>query len=292
MCVGRVPSGEKEVHYPISVNLQNGPPVDVYTEEKENLEIMHQKIDFEYSQDILAVTTIWTKEIIFSINDYIKTLSDTKAYRILYYTTQPAHVVTSLAVLLVAFLCRSKSAVATLSPVWTLLYLGSFSAHFGAQIWMTFVSGLSLYFTMPRHTFGTVQKVLFPRYFLLNAFFSLITLAIFFRVKNNELRTTEIGIQAAAMSLCFLTELVIFLYFTPPLLSLISRKTAIEKEAGVGLEVGKFEPGKLKSCPHYMKIHKDFRKAHMKIAMGNIFTMACTTLHLYYLASKLCMLSL
>lgn len=94
------------------------------------------------------------------------------------------------------------------------------------------------------------------------------------------------------MTLCFLTELVIFLYLTPPLLALIASKTEIEKEAGVGFEVGKLEPGKLLKCPHYVKIHKAFRKVHMSIAIGNIFTMACTTLHLYYLACKLCALSL
>lgn len=94
------------------------------------------------------------------------------------------------------------------------------------------------------------------------------------------------------MTLCFLTELVIFLYLTPPLLALMSTKIAIEKEAGIGLEVGKLEPGKLLKCPHYVKIHQAFRKVHMSIAMGNVFTMACTTLHLYYLSCKLCALSL
>jgi len=79
------------------------------------------------------------------------------------------------------------------------IYLASFVMHFGAQIWMTFVSGnyekdvkhlrgirasrllissllyrnliagLSLYFALPRHTFGEVQRVLFPRYFTINA---------------------------------------------------------------------------------------------------------------------------
>lgn len=116
-------------------------------------------------------------------------------YRILCHTTQPAHLVTSVAVLFLAFLCRSRTAVATISPIWTLLYLGSFSAHFGAQIWMTFVSGLALYFSLPRHTFGSVQKVLFPKYFLLNAGLSFITLTIFLRVKNKELATMEITLQ-------------------------------------------------------------------------------------------------
>lgn len=82
-----------------------------------------------------------------------------------------------------------------LSPVVTLIYLASFSAHFGAQIWMTFISGLALYFSLPRHTFGHVQKVLFPKYFLLNATLSLITLVVFLRSNNKNLAVTEILIQ-------------------------------------------------------------------------------------------------
>lgn len=94
--------------------------------------------------------------------------------------------------------------------------------------------------------------------------------------------------QASGMLICFLIELTIRLYLTPPLLSLLSEKNVMEKEAGVGMEVGKFALGKLKQCPHYLRIHKTFRKVHSTIAMLNIITMACTMLHLYYLSHKIC----
>lgn len=90
------------------------------------------------------------------------------------------------------------------------------------------------------------------------------------------------------MSLCFLVELVIRLYLTPPLLSLIAEKHEMEKDAGVGMEVGKFSLGTLKQSPHYLKVHKQFRRIHSTIAMLNIVAMACTMLHLYYLSHKLC----
>lgn len=81
------------------------------------------------------------------------------------------------------------------SPLWGVLYLGSFSAHLGAQIWMTFISGLSLYFALPRHTFGNIQQVLFPKYFLLNAVLSLITLIVFLKSNNSKLETPEVALQ-------------------------------------------------------------------------------------------------
>lgn len=92
------------------------------------------------------------------------------------------------------------------------------------------------------------------------------------------------------MGSAFFLELLIRLYLTPPLLKLMQLKTNIERAAGVGAEIGRHDPGPLKHCPHYIKIHSAFRKTHMTIAMGNMLTMACTVLHLYYIASKLCVL--
>lgn len=92
------------------------------------------------------------------------------------------------------------------------------------------------------------------------------------------------------MSGAFFLELLIRLYLTPPLLQLIVQKNALERAAGVGNEIGRHNPGPLKHCPHYLKIHNAFRRVHVSIAMGNMLTMACTVLHLHYIASKLCVL--
>ncbi|EFN81882.1 Transmembrane protein 205 [Harpegnathos saltator] len=170
------------------------------------------------------------------------------------------------------------------------IYLASFVMHFGAQIWMTFVSGLSLYFALPRHTFGEVQRVLFPRYFTINACLSLTTLLIFVKHHPPHTWDTEIAIQVGGMSGAFFLELLIRLYLTPPLLRLIVLKNNLERTAGVGNEIGRHNTGPLKHCPHYLNIHHTFRRVHVYIAVGNMLTMACTVLHLHYIASKLCVL--
>ncbi|CAH0562544.1 unnamed protein product [Brassicogethes aeneus] len=274
MCVGKVAA---EVKMPLArtksvASVHTNPP---------------RKEKIQYSEDILAVSTHYTKEILYGIDSFKNKFQNSVFYKILTHTTQPAHLITALAVISLAFLILPATHEdAPKSSLLTLVYLGSFSAHFGAQIWMTFISGLALYFSLPRHIFGSVQKVLFPKYFLLNAILSLITLVVFLR-HNKDLRVPEIFVQTIGMSICFFTELIIRLYLTPPLLTLITEKNQIEKSAGVGFEVGKVDPGKLKHCPHYLKIHKKFRKVHMSIAIGNIVTMACTMLHLYYLSQKL-----
>lgn len=61
--------------------------------------------------------------------------------RILTRTTQPAHAVLFAGVLVVASSLMPGQSGSTKSTSSALLYLACFAAHFGAQLWMTFVSG-------------------------------------------------------------------------------------------------------------------------------------------------------
>ncbi|XP_015184922.1 PREDICTED: transmembrane protein 205 [Polistes dominula] len=247
----------------------------------------------DLADDFLAASTIKYSVFVNALIRYYEAIQRSKIFKIFFYTSQPAHVIMIAAILFVTSILvpsRDKIYVTNSSRIASFIYLTSFVMHFGAQVWMTFVSGLSLYFALPRHTFGEVQRVLFPRYFTINACLSLITLLIF--VKHHPIYTwdTELAIQVIGMSGAFFLELLIRLYLTPPLLQLIVQKNAIERAAGVGNEIGRHNPGPLKHCPHYLKIHNAFRRIHVCIAMGNMVTMGCTVLHLHYIASKLCVL--
>uniref|UniRef100_A0A1B6CNU1 TMEM205-like domain-containing protein n=1 Tax=Clastoptera arizonana TaxID=38151 RepID=A0A1B6CNU1_9HEMI len=149
---------------------------------------------------------------------------------------------------------------------------------------MTFISGLSLYFNLSRHVFGAVQQVLFPKYFSLNSFLSLITLISFSHLSQKTEWDFNQMLQTSVLITCFLLELLIRLYIVPPVIHLISVKTKIEATAGVGQEVGYCDPGALKNCPYYTKLHSQFRRLHMIVAVGNICTMVCSALHLHSLA--------
>ncbi|XP_044765874.1 transmembrane protein 205 [Coccinella septempunctata] len=269
MCVGR----NVDVHFQ-EVHLQASSPC------KDSMENL-------WKEDALAISTKYTRTILFGFADLLQTIQNSTFFRIIFHTTQPAHLITAISVLAIAGFLIPSEAPHNVSRLWTLIYLGSFSMHLGAQIWMTFISGLSLYFSIPRHTFGCVQKVLFPKYFLLNAVLSFITLSVFLKTHNIQFGNIEINSQVFSMTLCFLIELLTRLYLTAPLLRLISSKNEIEKDAGVGMEVGNFKPGKLLENEEYMKLHKSFRKLHITIAIGNIISMACTMWHLYYLSQKI-----
>ncbi|RXG60044.1 Transmembrane protein [Armadillidium vulgare] len=97
------------------------------------------------------------------------------------WSTQPAHLITCIAFVYLAFRLfpdsrRGSTGASTLTR---LLYVSSISTVFGAQFWMTFVSGLALFFSIPRHMFAKVQAVLFPLYFLINATLLLIAIVTY-----------------------------------------------------------------------------------------------------------------
>ncbi|KYN03630.1 PREDICTED: transmembrane protein 205 [Cyphomyrmex costatus] len=266
--------------------------------EKEELQRQRERAEdalflSDLADDVLVASTNHYSLILKKLSSYYEVVRRSKVFKILFYTTQPAHIIMIAAVLFVItvlFPIKGQSSNHSYSRMMSFIYLTSFVVHFGAQIWMTFVSGLSLYFALPRHAFGEVQRVLFPRYFTINACLSLITLLIFVKHHPTHTWDSEIAVQVGAMSGGFFLELLIRLYLTPPLLQLIVQKNNFERAAGVGNEIGRHNPGPLKNCTHYMKIHRAFRRVHVCIAMGNMLTMACTVLHLYYIASKLCAL--
>lgn len=151
---------------------------------------------------------------------------------------------------------------------------------------MTFVSGLALYFSLPRHTFGKCQVILFPKYFLQNTALSTATLITFTKISRNfeDLRWS---VQFVMLALCVLVEMIIYLYLTPALLKFMQLKYNFEQKVGNGQEIGYQESIDELKDSSYKEINKKFRKVHMQCAIGNIFAICCSFMHLYYIASKI-----
>ncbi|XP_017004371.2 uncharacterized protein [Drosophila takahashii] len=256
--------------------------------------------------DALAIGTQMTRQVSERITCLVAQLQASRLYTILTRTTQPAHLI---AVCILAFVlmtvgrdlidptttateetsattAETSTRTATGGVLAALVFLGAFATHFGSQIWMTFVSGLSLYFSLPRHVFGQCQQILFPRYFALNAMLSLTMLVVYAKYFLSGW-TTSAGIQMGSLALAAGIEVVVRLYLVPPMLQLMHEKYRIEDAIGSGQEVGSLVQGDLVDCPHYQRIHKGFRRIHMTIAIGNMTVMLTTCLQLYFLASKI-----
>ncbi|XP_075154323.1 uncharacterized protein LOC142227961 isoform X2 [Haematobia irritans] len=274
-----------------------------------NLDGHFEKLPSEaiYNEDILAKGTQFTKNLTFQMQHTIRRLQKSKLYTLLTKTTQPAHVLAICIPSLVLFtiwpeliygtskqtenVTKSSTYEQHSTPkvnytLAMIAYLGAFAMHFGSQIWMTFVSGLSLYFSLPRHMFGRCQKILFPKYFAINSVLSVTMLIIFVKYFFNSWTIPQC-VQLGALSVTGTIEMVVRLYLVPPLLYLMNEKYKIEDTIGSGSEVGSLVQGDLIQCPHYQRIHKAFRRVHMTVAMGNLITMVASCLQLYYIASKI-----
>lgn len=243
------------------------------------------------------------------------------AYKILTRTTQPTHAISMVFVSFILLVlwpnivgqtadtgsqqavidCPSKklSPPTTSTTLVSLAYFGSFAMHFGAQMWMTFVSGLALYFNLPRHTFGRVQEILFPKYFSMGSGLSVVTLVAFIKLQQTahpELARAAFRswdplllLQLATLGLCTSLELIVWLYLAPPMLRLMHQKYNFEASQTVGQEVGHFSGGEnaqLRRSNPYQNVHKRFRQIHMVTAMTNMVALLCTFVHLHYLASR------
>ncbi|CAG0916432.1 unnamed protein product [Notodromas monacha] len=190
----------------------------------------------------------------------------------------------------------------SLDPVRSLCYVLTFATEFGSQIWMTFVSGIALFFQVPRHVFGKVQRVLFPLYFLLNSIWAFVVLAMYKGLLADKTWASQrsqrheqaphffqcfleqINSQVLILAMAFVLQAYVRLFLSPSLVKLIDSKSVMEKAAGVGREVGKYEFGELKRCPHFMRMHRGFRRIHTLIAACNMLAMCLNCMHLYHLS--------
>lgn len=138
-----------------------------------------------------------------------------------------------------------------------------------------------MYFSLPRHHFGEVQKVLFPLYFTLTSILSLTTLLVHLHL-TRCIQTTMI------LTACFLVEFIVRLYLCDPLVKLICVKNEMEAKHGLGMEVGKLSHDSvLFESQEYVFVHKKFRRLHMFIAFSNIACIGFSTAHLYIASSDI-----
>ncbi|XP_014278433.1 transmembrane protein 205 [Halyomorpha halys] len=246
----------------------------------------------ELKADILGRSVSAQRRMLESWTSFVDRTSHNQNFQRVLESSQPVHLLAVLIIIL-AFSTLLPSDHHGLeeqgkSTFTFFAYILATSLHAGAQFWMTFISGLSLYFSLPRHAFGDVQKVLFPRYFTFNSLLSAVTLLTFTHLQSHMDWTLRHYIQVGALLCCFLSEALSRLYIAPEVVSQMKKVRKIELTVeGVGQEVGRHKPGVLASCPEYVNTYSVFRKLHMQMAIVNIFTMACSTVHLLYLSQSI-----
>ncbi|KAJ0182240.1 hypothetical protein K1T71_001609 [Dendrolimus kikuchii] len=242
--------------------------------------------EVEYQPDLLAVSTQYSKFAYDLFKQGLVRLQESKAYVIATKTSQPFHVALAIIVLLAWF---TRPGTTGNLRGWKALYVGAVATHLGAQIWMTLISGIVLFFSLPRHEFGRVQTVLFPVYYAFNSVISLIALLSYFRTQCLTKFENTSWVQLALLLAVFSIEAYVRLRLVQPMLRAKHVKTQMEEAAGGGQEVGRLVLGELAHCPRYLRVLKTFRTYHSSIAMGTMITLGCSLYSTMIIVDSICL---
>ncbi|KAG8180834.1 hypothetical protein JTE90_005921 [Oedothorax gibbosus] len=156
------------------------------------------------------------------------------------------------------------------------VHLGAFATHFGTQIWMTFFSGIVLFFGLPRKAFGAVQRLLFPVYFALNTGLGLLSLL--------TLPPDATHAQRFNLSLLIVCDILGSSVIVPAMVRTLGARGRLEGDR-------ELEPKErahlLRTSKEYAQQHAVFRRLHGACALVNLLAMACNAARLYHLAGRM-----
>uniref|UniRef100_A0A8D0CBS2 Transmembrane protein 205 n=1 Tax=Salvator merianae TaxID=96440 RepID=A0A8D0CBS2_SALMN len=166
------------------------------------------------------------------------------------------------------------------------------STAWGMQIWVTFIAGFVLFRSVTRHTFGLVQSKLFPFYFYTLLGCTFLNLAIFATYHPRELLNTKETVQIVLFFICLVFAAANASWFSPATTKTMFKMQQIEKEHGLGEEVGpstereKYQLLKEKD-PKYRSLRQTFFRFHGLSSLCNLACVICTGVNLAYIALHL-----
>lgn len=163
-----------------------------------------------------------------------------------------------------------------------------FATAWGAALWVTFIGGIVMFKYLPRHQFGNLQGKMFPAYFMLISVCSAISVAAFAYLHPWKTASTieryQLGFLLAALGF----DLSNLLVFTPMTIEMMMKRHKIEKDLGIGGEVGRSRNAELaKTNPALAAMNKKFGMIHGLSSLANIMAFGSLAMHSWYLASKL-----
>ncbi|XP_009871910.1 PREDICTED: transmembrane protein 205 [Apaloderma vittatum] len=172
-----------------------------------------------------------------------------------------------------------------------LLHLLFLSTSWGMQLWVTCVAGFVMGSRLPRHTFGFIQRELFPYYFHIGSACAFLNLTLFAMYHPSELLSDEQTIQIIVFFVCVAASVLNTQWFGQVTSDIVADMHLIERSHGLGQEVGLVTS---KSCrelrasnPSYQRLCQQFALYHTLASLCNLCCIACNGLSLYYLATRL-----
>ncbi|XP_035393365.1 transmembrane protein 205 [Cygnus atratus] len=172
-----------------------------------------------------------------------------------------------------------------------LLHLLLLSTFWGMQIWVTFVAGLVMRSRLPRHTYGFIQRELFPYYFHIGSTCAFLNLTLFAMYHPSELLSEEETTQIIVFFVCVAVSALNAQWFGQATSDIAADMHRIERGRGLGQEVGLFAGESCRelraSDPSYGQLARQLALYRAASALCNLCCIACNGFSLYYLAAHL-----
>jgi len=186
------------------------------------------------------------------------------------------------------------------------IHLFAFACYYGCSMWVTFVGGLVMFKSLPRHTFGKLQSKLFPRYFQFSIFWiglclameSLILVDKHVNTNSTDQNHSAPYILPNAQLYNFLLIMVNLLcnhyIIEPKTTKLMFKRHTVERKIGTGHEVGITKPAasileaaNKEDVDLLQSLSKEFGKLHGISASLNLLALILGTWHLFWLGARI-----
>ncbi|XP_032552751.1 transmembrane protein 205 isoform X1 [Chiroxiphia lanceolata] len=172
-----------------------------------------------------------------------------------------------------------------------LLHLLFLSTSWGMQIWVTFVAGFVMSRHLPRHTFGSIQRELFPYYFHISSTCAFLNLTLFAMCHPSKRLSEEHATQIILFFICIAASVLNTQWFGHVTSDIVADLHLVERSHGLGQEVGLVASESRRnlraSNPSYRQLCRQFALYHALSSLCNLCCVVCNGLSLYHLAVKL-----
>ncbi|KAK8968320.1 hypothetical protein KSP40_PGU008275 [Platanthera guangdongensis] len=169
-----------------------------------------------------------------------------------------------------------------------LAHLLCFATSFGASLWVTFIGGIIMFKVLPRHHFGNLQSKMFPVFFTLISVCAMSSVAAFAYLhpwkSASSLERYQLGFLLSSLSFSLSNLLV----FTPMTVEMMKKRHKVERELGIGEEVGWSKNMEVvKANPKLASMKNKFRMIHSLSSLANVLSFGSLAMHSWYLAGKI-----
>ncbi|NXO61695.1 TM205 protein, partial [Phainopepla nitens] len=177
------------------------------------------------------------------------------------------------------------------SNIIKLLHLLFLSTSWGMQVWVTFVAGFVMSRHLPRHTFGSIQRELFPYYFHISSTCAFLNLTLFAMSHPSERLGEEHATQITVFLVCIAASVLNTQWFGQVTSDTVAELQLVERSQGLGQELGlaASEPRRQlqASSPSYRQLARRFAFYHALSSLCNLLCIVCNGLSLGHLAAQL-----